>query len=310
MTTLNNWGKYEGDALKCSPSRLICFREDPEIYHQKYIEKIKDDTESMDFGKLAHMATFEPHKLSEKYVIMPEKTATNDLSKEELVAMCVCLGLKKTGNKADLIKSIREVSSLEPQLDEIENELIKSDRILLPPKTLLDALTIAKKILSHPILAKHLEGAEFEKRGYYTDEETGVVMRFQTDATKKYSDFGLIIDLKITKDWDSYRFDATNFTTGRHIQGYSYCKGVSKIENFPYNRVLFIAVEPKSPFRVRAYEMDEGALDAGRSEHDYYLKEFKERLTKNDWSPRPNDIRIQTTTLRHFEWERVKEVHE
>lgn len=291
-----------------SPSRLKLLRECPELYKYRYVDGNKDETDSQELGTLVHMRTFEREKFDAKYAQLPEKTESNSLGLESLKDLCEKYGLKKSGTKAELVKRIRENNDLEPQFEELLEVLREGGRETLPPALMDKVIKISDKITSHPSLIKLLNGAQKEARAHYTDDKSGVVVEFQTDAYNVLGGIGIVLDLKVTKDWEPKFFERSNFKEARHMLAACYLKGMTKATGQLFNRFVHIAVEPKAPFRVRIYDMDEAALDAGETELDVWLADYKKRVTLGDYSPRNGEDKIITTTLTSWDWNNIPEI--
>lgn len=295
----HGWGSYqkkEGD-ITCSPSRIILLREDPILYKAKYIDKIDDTTKSMDFGTLVHASVLEPKKFSEKYRPVPIRTDENDLTVKDLDKILVDLGLKKTGNKDEKIKRVREVKKDFPlQYDEILETLSKDfEYISIDHENACKV--ISGRIKAHPKVGPWVELADKEKRGWYT-HESGVVMRFQIDCPFEYKDAGVICDLKVHREWNSKWFDNWLHDSGTYIQLAAYREAMKKIEGKVFRHFLIISVEPAFPHRVRYREIEESTIDKGLEDLNKYILEFKERTINNDWSERAEDLEIKTAGLR------------
>lgn len=290
--------------IVCSPSALIAFREDPEIYKMRYIDKEDYTTDSMEFGTLVHLYVLQYEKFCEEYALLPEKTAENDFDSDALKAICKELGEKVTGTKRELAQRIRahrpEFMIYEEILDVIQSEGKKA----ISPAVFKKLSAIREKIMSHPKVGKWLELAEKEKRGYWQDPETGIVMPFLADGFFKYKGIGICIDLKVTRDFDPRRFMNNMYKNGYFMQAAAYCEAISAIEREPFENMLFVTIEPSSPHRVRFLQLDKAALEAGKQSLHKYLREFKERWTNQDWSPRSIDIEIQQVSLASWDWQK------
>lgn len=303
---MGNWGNYEpkGGEIFCSPSRLILFREDPELYKLRYIDKEDSDSKSMELGTLIHKAVLEPDTFQDEYMILPEKTETNDLDSKQLEALCKANGLKVSGTKAEKLARLREANiEIEVQFDEIMAAMADSGKILVPHPTLKKALAIKEKIYSHPKVGPWVQLSQKEKRGWF--EINDVIMRFQIDGFFEHNGVGVVWDLKTTKDWEKRRFERNLFDNGFHIQLEIYRKAIKAIENKEINAFMIIAVETTAPYRVRYYQLDAASLDAAALEIDIYLQEYKERLQANDFSARKEDLDIQTVSLQSWDWNKV-----
>lgn len=306
---MNAWGSIPNreNHIVCSPSALICFRESPELYKLRYIDKEKEETSSMEFGTMVHMRILQPEKFFAEYAMMPEKTEENDFDTDYLKATCKELGEKVTGTKRELAERIRAHIPEFVIYEELVDEIAKQGKKMIPHAMLNKINTINDKIMSHPKVGKWIELSEKEKKGYWT-HPSGVVMPFLADAFFEYNGAAVIIDLKITVNWDNRRFSNSNYTEGRGIQAASYCKAISAITGKEYNNFLFIAIEPNSPNRIRYYQADRGMLDAGEIELDHYINEFKERYLANDFGPRKSDMEIQETSLASWDWDKINNI--
>ena len=305
---LKGWGFYRGDALTTSPSKITTLRNCPELFKHRYIDCADEKTESMDFGTVCHMAILEPEKFAQNYVSLPPVTDTNDYSLTQLKEIAKGLELTVSGTKKDLCARIRERYPLETQLDELSEQIASEGKQVLSPSLTAKIDAIKTKVFKHQQLGKFIEIAEKEKSGHYQDPKTGIVINFVADAFCKIGDVGLVLDFKFTKDWSPKWFERSNFEEGRHIQAAAYCRALTELENWAFDRFVFVAIEPVAPHRMRLYEVDHAMLEAGEAELDYYLAEYKRRWETQDWSPRGDDGLIQPTSFTSWAWENVKEV--
>ena len=254
----------------------------------------------MDFGSLVHHMVLRPESFNEKYLVLPEKTPQNDLGSKELEAICKELGLKVSGTKAEKIARIREVTELEKQYDEIIAEIPEGITVV-PPSQIQSAKAISEKIRGNPRVGPWIEQSEKEKSGFYT-EKNGLIVRFQIDSFFEHKNVGVIADLKITRDWHPKSFEYNLHKSGIAIQLAFYRRALRAIEGKDFSAFLIIAVEPKSPHRVRFYQIDNACLDKSDEEIDVLLEEYKERLISNDWSERTREKEIKQVTFKSWEW--------
>lgn len=302
------WGRFEpkGGEIFASPSRLILFRESPLLYKAKYIDKVVEDTPSMDFGTLVHKTVLEPESFEKEYLVLPEKTKENDLDSKQLEALCKELGLKVSGTKAEKVLRIREaLPDFPKQYDELLAEIPK-DLKVVPPKQVESAKLIAERISNHKQVGTWIKLAEKEKRGFF--EFDGVIIRFQIDAFFEHKGAAVLTELKITKDWDSRNFEYNLFKNGFHIQLAIYREALKAIEGKEINAFLIVAVEPKLPHRIRFHQLDIAAIDAGLTEFKHYLKEYKKALQENDFSERPETQEINIVSLKQWDWDRISNI--
>lgn len=310
MSTLCGFGEIQSKEKYqfTSCSRLVCLREGPELYEAKYIDKTVEDTTSQEFGTLVHEAVLEPELFAKKYVILPDETPENSLTNDQLKVELEKLGLKIGGKKSELVTRLREAFPEFPEQHyEIMERMQEPGRIMISPVIMGRVLKIARKIDQGPAGAMFRRGVK-EVMGYWQDPITGLVVRFKADDHEVIGNKGLCLDLKIAADWSPKKFERGHYETGRHIQAAIYLDALTAIYKVPFETFGWPVVEPKSPHRIRYYEADFGMIEAGRQERDYYLHEMKWRLDKNDWSPRPEDNKFQSTTLSTWDWEKAKEL--
>lgn len=289
-----------------SPSKIICFRECPELYKWKYIDGNIEETSSMELGTLVDMRIFERAKFDAKYAENIIPTASNDLSLVSLKDLCEKYGLKVSGTKAVLISRIREKHELEPQIDELLEKLSSQGREVLPPALMAKVILISDKITNHPNFKKFSEGAVYQTKDEF--ELDGNTIRFKPDMHNSIGNTNICLDLKVTKDWQPKWFERAIFENGWHIQGAAYLEGLTKKTGKRFDRFVNITVEPKPPYRIRFYELDDGTLDAGLTELKYYLKELEDRTKRNDWSPRGEEGKIMSASLKSYDWDKVPEI--
>ncbi|HAB99717.1 MAG TPA: hypothetical protein DCE71_07850 [Parachlamydiales bacterium] len=289
-----------------SPSKLACLRESPKLYKRRYIDKIDDTTKSMEFGTMVHMAILEPVRFMREYRTLPKVTETNDLSQNQLKEMCRSLELPVSGKKSELIERIRTKVYLEPQLDEMTKELEGQNLQIISHDQYFDVMNIVEEINNDPKIGNWLKIAEKEQKGYIQDPQTGLVMSFMSDAFLSVGNVDIIIDFKVTTHWNEFQFESNLFNNSFHLLAAAYSWALSEINNRDYSHFVFVAIEPKPPYRIRKYNIDFGCLEAGKSELRFYLDEMSRRLKTNDWTEDKSETDIKTVTLKPFQWEKVK----
>lgn len=301
---MNSWGKLEKrDGLViASPSKLICLRESPKLYKSRYIDKVEEKSDSMEFGTMCHMAILEPELFAEKYVTIPAHTY--DPSLTELKSIAKELDLPVSGTKKELLARIRTKYEMEKTLDEVSEEIAASGKQVISPVLASKLEAIKAEVFGHEMIGSWLQVAEKERPGFYTDEN-GVVISFKPDAFLYLNGVGIVLDFKFTKDWDEFKFSRSNFKEGRHIQAAAYLKAISAIEGKPYEHFVFVAIEPIAPFRMRCYEADIAMIEGGNDELKKWSKEFKRRTLENDWTELKSETAIKQTSLQTWDWEKL-----
>ena len=183
-------------------SKIVCLMKCPEFYKHRYIDKADEKSDSMEFGTLIHMALLEPEKFSQTYCAPPEGA---DLTLAELKEKCRTLGLPISGTKKELLERIRTLQDLPKTYDELIEDMLASGKVPLAPATWKKVEAIKESLMRHEQIGKFLEFAEKEKRGFFT-HSSGTVFNFAVDAYVKYKDVGIIMDFKVTKDWEPHRY--------------------------------------------------------------------------------------------------------
>lgn len=304
---LKGWGEIPNreNYIVCSPSALMSFRKDPEIYKMRYIDKVDDTTESMAFGTLVHLRVLQPEKFFNEYAILPEKTAQNDYDSEQLKSMCKEFGEKVAGTKRELAYRLRthipDFKIYEELMDEVEAQGKKS----ISPITLKKLNDINDKIMAHPKVGEWLRLADKEKKGYWS-HESGVVMPFVADAFFIHKNVGICFDLKVTTYFEPKRFERNLFESGYHMQAAIYCNAISEIELQSFENFLFVTIEPTAPYRVRYIQLDNAALEAGKVELNHYMKQFKTCYENNNFSSR--DSEITQVSLASWDWDKINNI--
>ena len=298
------WGSIPDreNHIICSPSALMSFRQDPEVYKQRYIDKEEYTTDSMEFGTLVHLRVLQPEKFFQEYAELPKNAQEFDLN--ALKSLCKEMNEPISGTKRELAARIRKHNSEFKIYEDFVDEISAEGKKVLPPGVLKKLNTISDKIMSHPKVGTWVKLAEKEKRGYWQDPETKIVMPFVADGFFEHKGIGVCLDLKVTKDFEPRRFSGGLYDSGYFMQAAAYSEAISAIKGQVFENFLFIAVEPSSPNRVRFLQLDSAAIEAGKKSLKKYLKEFKQRWTTQDWSARSVDIEIQQVSLPSWAWEK------
>ena len=128
----------------------------------------------------------------------------------------------------------------------------------------------AQAIRSHPLVAPLLNGALFEVTNQWTDALTGIACKSRCDVVT-----GAIVDLKLTADIREFRVAAQTARMGYHAQLAFYADGwaTKTGENRP---AIIIAAEPKPPYDVAVYELDEDTLATGQAHYQRLLDRLKQ----------------------------------
>ncbi|MCP4900074.1 MAG: hypothetical protein GY906_24150 [bacterium] len=199
-----------------------------------------EDTEPKRIGKAYHRRIVEGRALFEKSYA--PKLDISDYghvlrTSEEIKAALQDKDLPRTGNKAQLIKRLREADPSVPLWSSIEAAYKESNagKEFLD-RDLMDRIEIAAAMVEkHPTVSKCFQGGYPEVSILWTDEETGVKMKARLDYLKAQA----IIDLKTYSNVYDRPIDraiSTAMANGRyHIQAAIYSHAVERAKEMVHD---------------------------------------------------------------------------
>lgn len=114
----------------------------------------------------------------------------------------------------------------------------------------------------------------------YFGELEGVPCRCRPDYYN--TKLGLVVDLKTTQDGSSKGFASSVAKFNYHIQVAFYSDLMRSLGHV-VNKFLFIVVEKSSPHMVSFYELDEVAIEQGRTRYKELLELYKYCKENNEW---------------------------
>ena len=152
------------------------------------------ETPSLRYGRAIHKAVLEGEEAFKAEYAMkaPPPEPGMLVSLEDLRAKCEELGLPKSGNKAALIRRIREAGDTTPIYQEIVDKYEKEagNRIMLDPDIYSEVLMASKVIRMNPHLTNAFRSGYPEVSVFF--EHLGVPMRARFDYLKPRA----VVDLK------------------------------------------------------------------------------------------------------------------
>ena len=126
------------------------------------------------------------------------------------------------------------------------------ERSVVPPDMYLQAVEMAQKALSEPMVRKLLDGQK-EVPFFWTDEDTGENCKCRVDCLT-YVDgdpIPTIVDYKTAANAKTDVFNNSIFKWGYHFQGAMYSEGVMKCLNLPERPdFTFIVQEKAAPYSL------------------------------------------------------------
>lgn len=248
---------YHADTTHISSSGLKLLAQSPAHYWTRYRDPNrvkKAETDALRVGKAIHCAALEPLKFKQRYVRMDEAV---DLR-------------TKAGR-------------------EYRDELLESGLVPLKADEFDGVVALVAKLRQHPVWPAWLCGGEPEYLITWTDEETGVQCKMRADylLTPEQGSllglhFGLISDLKSTRDARGFQRDAWNM--GYHIQAAfyrrGYCAHFGVAEPPPF---VFLAWEKEPPYAGIPYPSGEQFLTIGDREVSRLLRLYAECNEADSW---------------------------
>jgi len=236
--------------------------------HYKYGEK--EETKAMTFGSAFHMAILEPHKMGERYLVLPEG---------ETLA-------KKFG------------IALKQKAEEEGKEIIRQAEIN-------SFREMRRVLMGIPFFAMAMDSdPKFELSGYWEevvvydekeDKRRKILCKMRPDIINAWP-ICAIVDLKSTEDARSGPFFRVADSKGHQIQAAHYLKGAETLTNEPYKDFYFIAIERDTPHGVQVYHVDTQAPDHsayvqdGQKQREKAMKIYAKCLNDNSWPCYSTDV--------------------
>jgi exodeoxyribonuclease VIII len=198
-------------------------------------------TPAMLFGSAFHMGILEPERFMETYIVEPE---FGDCRFKE--------------NKAR-----RDAWRQSNGID--DKGRLPSGKILISPEDADHIGGMAEAIRNHPVVGGMIRDGFAEHTIKWTDEATGLVCKCRPDYY--VPSLKMVVDLKSTQDARPDAFAKSVAEFRYHVQEAFYRDGFAAIGE-EITAFLFVAIEKKSPYAIRTYNLDEEALVCGAEEKD------------------------------------------
>lgn len=237
---------------------LFDFLESRRGFHGMHIARTiprRKATKTMDFGTLCHGATLEPHRLHERYAVIPDSL----LSGEN-----------------------RSISSKEAKAWRDEQQA--QGKIVIKEDDLPDIEAVANGVMEE--CGDWLEQAgHIEKTITWQHPATGLPCRCKPDwirFTKNKTAIGF--DLKTTNSIDPHKFRGKVESLGYWLQVAHYSEGIEQALGRPVEAFVFVAAQNKAPFRARTFELDSESVAAAREARERIMADLYRCYQSNDWS--------------------------
>ena len=209
-------------------SDLWKVRESPE----KYLWSVghpEPPTPALMFGSMVHKLLLQPNDFSDEYVVAP----TVD---------------KRTRDGREAWQKFTE-----------ENV----GKIAVSAEDLKTATDMVMAVERHPIARKLLSG-EPEKPIFWTDEDTGELIKCRLDMLTDLNGQPVVVDYKTANNAKTEVFNRKIFDLGYHLQAYMYTEAVMrelKLEDRP--PFVFVVQEKTAPYAVNCIMVTEPVILSG-----------------------------------------------
>lgn len=135
--------------------------------------------------------------------------------------------------------------------------------------------------MAHPFTAQAFSGGKFEQSLFWRHPRYGFWCRCRPDFIA--DSLSHLNDYKATASADPERFGKHAFSMGYHRRAAWYLAGAEAVFGKRPEHYWFINQETKRPNLTSVIELDDEALEAGRTENDRAAARFAECLRTGDW---------------------------
>lgn len=264
------------DIASCS--RLSVLLRSPEEYWATFIACTlqRGTTKAMRLGTLLHCAVLEPTRWERDYILAPppvEWPERPDFSH---------LGNPRTKAHREAVSAWKAEVGPDIEKAEAERAAFIAGRTIVRPDDHELVLAMAEAIAKNPHASALVSGAAGlrERSMVWRDRETGVLCRGRVDISL---DLPVISDLKSIHDPRPDAFMKACVQKGYHRQAAMYLDGAEACDGPADRRFPFVVVHSKPPHEVAVYEIEQRAIDRGRSQYRDGLRELARRTESHDW---------------------------
>lgn len=228
----------------------------PMHYYQLHLNPERPErkaTAAQRLGTLAHAMILEPATFDARYPVGPPVSKATKAWKEFAASLPL---------------------DVEPITEE-EHKTVSRMR---------DAVTL------HPELARLLNAGTPEVSAFWDDEETGVPCKARPDLVYTSANGIILMDLKTTGE--AAEFHRQVGRLGYHRQAAWYTDGVEYLTGAKVLAFVFATVESAWPHGVKAFALDEEALDEGRRQCRAAVRKYAECKATKSWPGYSTEIEV------------------
>lgn len=258
-----------------SASGLIQISRSP-AHYRYWKDHPAEPTPAMLRGSAIHAAILEPEIFEQEFVALDDKN------------VCAKIG----GAKPRATKAYKEWLA--------EWQLAHAGAKIIGLEDFDAALRIADKARAHPVIAAMLdnESAVVEGSLFWTDEETGVLLKARPDLRLLS---GRLIDVKTCQDARPDAFARSIYQHGYFLQATTYQEALRVVCQQPNVPFRFIAIEAEPPYGIAVYDLDRASLEIGFYEFRRCLELYawcEANQSWPDYSQEPQPISLPAWAMR------------
>ncbi|WP_333849781.1 RecE family exodeoxyribonuclease [Leclercia sp.] len=298
-------GRYEGlpnnvyhAANGISSTQVKDARVSLMFYHGRHVTKtiLRESSEALTFGSLAHTLALEPEKLHEEFAVFPGVpegafTTTDSMKafiREFNADKPKAEQLKLTGKKEELQAAIRAVNPDAIFADEHEQQWRDSvaGKTILSNEQLALATAIQQALLNHESAGKLLRhpSRSVETSYFGMDDETGLEVRVRPDLEVEINGVRIGVDLKtismgrVKQDGLRAKLHREIIDRDYHLSAGMYCS-VADFDQF-----FWIFVNKDEGYHwVAVIEASEDLLALGTQEYQKTMRALAQAYDTNCW---------------------------
>lgn len=227
-----------------------------------YRAAVDKDTDAKRAGRMVHKAVLEPEAFEDDFTVIPA-----DAPRKPSISQ-----RNAKNPSAATLDAIAWWDEFDAAHQGVE---------IITPEQRCKCFDIRDAVWSHPEAARILshEGPT-ELSVFAYDEPTGLMRRVRPD--KYIPEFGVIVDLKKTRDASPAGFAKSVFNYRYHVQA-PYYLDTCDLVGLDARGFVFIAVEEEPPHAVGVYTLEPEAVDLGRRTYRAALDRVSECTLSRQW---------------------------
>jgi hypothetical protein len=280
--------------FRLSPSKIKDALESMKLYKWRLDRKMKT-TAAMELGTLLHMAILEPERFAQVYVKNPKPSdyAGSQILKTnyDMQDWLVALGMKKTGNKLELIERIEAALANMTDhnivlWDRILANACSPDQLMMTDKEEEQVVETIKEIDSQPFTKWLTKNGEREKKMWFREPGTGVILKMRVDFYSSgvgESGIPVVMDLKKVPDVRVFKMQRWLDDTKTAVQ-LAINRDCVKAITGKTPKCIILAIDAKEPYNVVPYVPDPAALEIAEYQYKQTIVAIQQAHHENKFT--------------------------